>query len=52
MKGKAAGLLFLAVCIILAGLLLTSAITPMVSGTVFALVLVVLGIMSRGFRRE
>jgi uncharacterized membrane protein len=51
MKGKTAGFLFLAVCVILAVLLLTSAITPVVSGTVFAFVLAALGIMSRGFRR-
>ena len=51
MKGKTAGLLFLAVCVILAVLLLTSAIEPPVSGIVFAVVLAVLGITSRGFMK-
>ncbi len=51
MKGKTAGFLLLAVCAILAVLLLTSAITPLVSGIVFAVVLAVLGTVSRGFRR-
>ena len=52
MKGKTAGLAFLGVCIILAVLLLTKAITPLVSGSVFALALVLLGGLSGGFRKK
>ena len=49
MKKKSAGLLFLAICIILAILLLTKTISILVSGIIFALALVILGIASRGF---
>lgn len=52
MNGKAARFTFLGVCVVLAGLLLTSKITPLVSGAVFAGALIVLGGMSRGFRRS
>ncbi len=52
MRGKPAGLVFLGICLILAALLLTKAITPLVSGSVFAAALVILGGMSRGFRKE
>ncbi len=51
MDGKAAGLLFLGVCLVLAVLLLTGTITPLVSGSIFAVALAVLGGLSRGFRR-
>ena len=50
MKGKAAGFLFLIVCIVLAGLLLARVVAPLTSGIVFAVALVVLGGLSRGFR--
>jgi len=43
--------LFLATCIILAILLITQAITPIVGGILFAITLVVLGGLSRGFRK-
>ena len=43
--------LFLATCIILAILLITQAITPIVGGILFAIALVVLGGLSRGFRK-
>jgi hypothetical protein len=49
MKGKTAALLLLATCAILAGMLLASAITPWVSGSAFAIALVSLGCVSRGF---
>jgi hypothetical protein len=51
-KGKTAGYLFLAICAVLAGLLFTSAITPLAGGIVFAAALAVLGILSRGFGRK
>lgn len=52
MKGKTAGLLFLGVCLVLAFLLLTRSISPMVSGTIFAGSLLLLGGVSSGFRRR
>jgi hypothetical protein len=52
MKGKTAGFVFLGVCVILAVLLLVKAITPIVSGTVFAITLVLLGGFSGGFRKK
>jgi hypothetical protein len=51
MKGSLAGLLFLGVCVALAALLLAHVIRPVVSGAVFAIALVVFGLLSRGFRR-
>jgi hypothetical protein len=51
MKGSLAGLLFLVVCLGLAALLLAQVIRPVVGGAVFAIVLVVFGLLSRGFRR-
>lgn len=48
--GKYAGLTFLVICILLAILLFTKTITSIVSGIIFALALVVLGILSNGFR--
>lgn len=52
MKGKTASFIFLGVCVILAALLLTKTITPIQSGTVFAIALVLLGGISRGFRKK
>jgi uncharacterized membrane protein len=52
LKGKTAGLLFLAICIILAILILTRTIAPILSGTLFAIALVVLGLLSAGFRKK
>ncbi|HEX3043275.1 MAG TPA: hypothetical protein VHY08_00860 [Bacillota bacterium] len=51
MKKKTAGVLFLGICVILAVLLLTKVISPIVSGCVFAGALVGLGITSWGFRK-
>jgi hypothetical protein len=51
MKGSLAGLLFLLVCVVLAALLLAHVVKPLVSGMIFAIALVVFGIVSRGFRR-
>lgn len=44
MSGKTAGLIFLGICLILAALLLTKVITPLISGGVFAVALVALGL--------
>ncbi len=52
MKGKVAGFLFLGICIILAALLLTNTITPLVSGCVFAVALATLGGLSGGFKES
>lgn len=52
MKSKTASFVFLGVCVILAALLLTKTITPMLSGTVFAIALVLLGGFSGGFRKK
>lgn len=52
MNGRVAGFIFLAICVVLAILLLTRAIKPLSSGIIFAVALVVLGILSGGFRRR
>jgi hypothetical protein len=49
---KIAVILLINICVILAVLLLTQAITPLISGIVFAVVLVTLGGLSKGFRRR
>jgi hypothetical protein len=51
MNRKLAVFLFLDVCVILAILLLLRSIPPLLFGIVFAVSLVVLGILSRGFRK-
>lgn len=52
MKGRAASFLFLAICIGLAVLLLADFIDAETSGWTFAVALVVLGLLSGGFRRR
>jgi hypothetical protein len=52
MKGKTAGLTFLAICLALAVLLLTNTITPVVSGAVFAVGLAAFGWISKGFKKK
>jgi uncharacterized membrane protein YfbV (UPF0208 family) len=52
MKAKNAIFIFLAVCVVLALLLLAGAISPTVSGAIFAVALAVLGGFSRGFRNR
>lgn len=52
MNGKIAALLFLAVCVVLATLLAAGIIGPPVSGSIFAIALVLLGGMSGGFRKR
>ena len=52
MDKKLAGIVFFVVCIILAILILTKAITAATSGIVFAAALAGLGLASRGFRND
>jgi hypothetical protein len=52
MPRRTAIFLFLAVCIILAVLLVTGIISSFTSGCVFAVVLVILGGFTRGFKGE
>jgi len=52
MKRNTAILLFLASCIIIAVLLITRLITPIVGGTLFAVVLILFGLLSRGFTKK
>ena len=52
MERKSAAISFLAVCIILAILLLTKTISSTASGILFAVALAGLGIASRGFRHD
>ena len=47
---KTALFILLDICVILAVLLLLKAITPLASGIAFAIALVVLGVLSRGYR--
>jgi len=52
MNRKAAGFIFLGICLILAILLITKLISPLLSGTIFAIALVLLGGYSKGFRKN
>jgi hypothetical protein len=51
MNGKTAAFIFVGVCIVLAILLLFGVIGPLVSGSAFAIALVLLGGISGGFRK-
>jgi hypothetical protein len=51
MKSKIAALIFICVCILLAILLVMKAISPLVSGSIFALALIIFGGLSKGFRK-
>ncbi len=51
MKDKTAGYIFLAICFILAILLLTKVIDYFLSGSIFAIALILLGGLSKGFRK-
>ena len=44
--------LFLATCLILAILLMMQIISPLISGIIFAIALILFGGLSRGFRKE
>jgi len=52
MNRKSSSLIFLGVCIILALLLLTHSISSTTSGIIFAIALVLFGILSKGFRGD
>jgi Flp pilus assembly protein TadB len=52
MNKKTAGFVFLSICVVLAIFLLAHSITPIIGGALFALALVILGVLSKGFRRE
>lgn len=52
MDRKVAGFVFLGVCVVLAVLLLTQVITPVISAALFAIALAVLGGASAGFRKR
>jgi hypothetical protein len=52
MNAKPAVFIFLGICLVLAVLLLLHDITPVVSGAIFAVALVLLGGLSKGFRRK
>jgi hypothetical protein len=51
MKKTSAIILFLIICIALAALLLTHRLSSVVAGGLFALSLLVLGVLSSGFRK-
>jgi len=51
MNRKKAGIFFLGTCLILAILMLTQVLTPIVGGVVFAVALVAFGVPSNGFRK-
>ncbi len=52
MNGKNAAFIFVGVCVLLAILLLFGVISPLMSGSVFAIALVLLGGISGGFRKQ
>ena len=52
MKGKTAGLLFVMICIILAILLITNVINYILSGSIFAFALILLSVLSLGFKKK
>ena len=52
MNRKSAGFVFLGICIILAILLLTHTISSTTSGIIFAIALVLFGVLTKGFRRD
>lgn len=52
MSGKLASILFLVICIVIATLILTRIVTPNEGGIAFTTVLVILGVISDGFKRK
>ena len=52
MDGKLASLIFTGICALLAVLLLAGIIGPLTSGLLFAIALMILGILSGGFRKQ
>ena len=51
MDRKLAVAIFIGICVVLVILLLVGAITPLVSGIIFAIALCLLGLLSWGFRK-
>jgi hypothetical protein len=51
MNRKLAVYIFIGICVVLAILLLVGALKPLVSGVIFAVALVTLGLLSGGFRK-
>jgi hypothetical protein len=52
MNKKTAGFAFLGVCLVLAALLVTGTIAPILSGGIFAATLAAIGVLSRGFTKK
>jgi hypothetical protein len=52
MNRRKAGIFFLGTCLILAMLLLTQVVTPIVGAFIFAVALVAFGVPSNGFRKR
>ena len=52
MNRKTASLTFLAICLVLAILLIAKIITPLVGGIIFAIALASFGVISRGFTTD
>ncbi len=52
MKFKTAAVLFLIICLIIVILLLTDSISSFIAGILFALSLVLIGVLSKGFRKK
>ena len=52
MSGRGASFIFLTICVVLALLLFLGWVGPKICGWIFAISLVVLGVMSHGFRRQ
>lgn len=52
MRAKTARIIFLILCLALSILLILNTITPVRSGLIFAAGLVLLGVLSKGFRRN
>jgi len=49
MNKRIASLVFLGLCLVLAVLLITKVISPLLSGSIFAVALIGFGLLSRGF---
>jgi hypothetical protein len=52
MTKKTAVFLFMGICVVLAILLLSGSISGLLSGGIFAVALLIFGVLSRGFRKE
>ncbi|MCH7826604.1 MAG: hypothetical protein IIC75_01305 [Bacteroidetes bacterium] len=52
MKFKTSAVLFLIICVIIAILLLTDSINSFFAGILFALLLVIIGVLSKGFKNK